>query len=765
MNGKVLKAGKLMGQLMIVLKGILCILCLSAAVAGQSLILEGKIRDANTHQDISGVSIYIEELDIGTVSNASGRFRIEIMRPEPEMMVTFQHIAYDSLQMMVEDVLSSKIIELHERLILLPAVSAESIEDQLEIEKDIPQNVAVLNARIFDLHGYLDAGDLLRTDQSIQIDEELSGKKTASIRGGNSDEVIVLYNGIRMNNALDNIFDLSLIDLTDVARLEIIKGSNTALYGSEAFSGVINVIPRSLQDYKVRFQQRIGSHNSGDWGLHLYNNIGKLHGGYSLKRGSSQRKYLNEPTGRNLLENRSEHHTASLSYHFSESPSGQPISSLGLMYIRSDLNYENERDSETLTNFNQMITARYTGDVGNFTDVSISGAYQWLDESQFLRYADTELETGFLSRGIKNRAWHFNADKTFRFRNVKLLVGYQFDQTRLDFKDNRFAFSNDAADLDVAALKRQNHGFISIAKLSHSLHAGFLRNLNFDLSFRHDVVNDKEIVPISGNIPGFNTSSIIGDSEWNKSTVKLSTHTSGGNANLAVKSFLNLGTNIKFPTLLQQISTREMLASSTDVPLLNPETNQSVELGVDITRETRKDKIFGWQISANVFHNQYKNKFRGFTLPGTPIAFYDNVKSARISGFETRQKLFLYRKKVTFEFGASRYFLSDLAVFPFKQDRKYTFDIQLDQEGYSLRIHAFKEGRQVAQIRNLNGGFSEISIASVGNLDIFFSKSFEINKLKLFFNASLRNLVNDDFELEGLTLRDRRYYFTLGIQY
>ncbi len=754
-----------MRQLMTVLKGALWMLCFSAAVAGQSLILEGKIRDANTHQDISGVSIYIEELGIGAVSNASGRFKMEIIRPEPDMIVTFQHVAYDSVQMMVEDVLSSKIIELHERLILLPVVRAESFEDQLEIEKDLPQNVAVLNARIFDLHGYLDAGDLLRTDQSIQIDEELSGKKTASIRGGNADEVIVLYNGIRMNNALDNIFDLSLIDLTDVERLEIIKGSNTALHGPEAFSGVINVIPRSLQDYKIRFQQRIGSHNSGDWRLHLYNNIGKLHGGYSFKKGSTQRKYLNEPAGRNLLENRSEHHTASLSYHFSESPSGRPLSSLGLMYIRSDLNYENERDSETLNNFNQMITARYTGDLGNFTDMSISGAYQWLDESQFLRYADAASQTGFLSREIKNRAWHFNTDKTFRFRNFKLLVGYQFDQTRLDFKDNRFAFSNDAADLDAAALKRQNHGFVSIAKFRHPLHAGFFRKLNFDLSFRHDVVNDKEIVPISGNIPGFTTSSIIGESKWNKNTIKLSTHTSAGNANLAVNGFLNLGTNVKFPTLLQQISTREMLATNNERPVLAPETNRSIELGVDIIREIRKNKIFGWQVSANLFHNQYKNKFRGFTLPGTPIAFYDNVKSARISGFETRQKLFLYRKKVTFEFGASRYFLSDLAVFPFKQDRKYTFDIQLDQNGYSLRIHAFKEGRQVAQIRNLSGGFSEISVASVGNLDMFFSKSFEINKLKMFFNTSLRNLVNDDFELEGLPLRDRRYYFTLGVQY
>jgi len=37
--------------------------------------------------------------------------------------------------------------------------------------------------------------------------------------------------------------------------------------------------------------------------------------------------------------------------------------------------------------------------------------------------------------------------------------------------------------------------------------------------------------------------------------------------------------------------------------------------------------------------------------------------------------------------------------------------------------------------------------------------------VKLILNISLRNLLDDDFKLEGLTLRDRRYYLTLGVQY
>jgi len=46
------------------------------------------------------------------------------------------------------------------------------------------------------------------------------------------------------------------------------------------------------------------------------------------------------------------------------------------------------------------------------------------------------------------------------------------------------------------------------------------------------------------------------------------------------------------------------------------------------------------------------------------------------------------------------------------------------------------------------------------------SKAFEIRRLKLFANASARNLLNEDgVVLQGLALRDRRFYLTMGAQY
>ena len=149
------------------------------------------------------------------------------------------------------------------------------------------------------------------------------------------------------------------------------------------------------------------------------------------------------------------------------------------------------------------------------------------------------------------------------------------------------------------------------------------------------------------------------------------------------------------------------------------------------------------------------------------MLFYDNVPTARITGLEGNSSLFLIKKKVTLGVGLSRYFISDKNVFPFKSDFKGTLNLNIDHAGYALQIFLFKEGEQVALVRNANSStFDEIPLRAYSNLDVHLSKKFEISKIKLFANASGRNLLrDDDTDLSGLTIRDRRFYLTVGAQY
>lgn len=750
---------------------LLLLMIFQALYAGEA-VLEGKVREANSHREIAGVNVFIPARNTGATTNAAGRFVLKVSDPQPDLLVIFEHVAFDTLKLTFVEASSLKNIFLQERVIPLRPIEVQEKGVPLEIRKDIPQTVSVLESQSFEFKGYVDAGDLLRSDHSVQVDENLSGKKTVAIRGGNADEVVVLYNGIRMNSVLDNTFDISLIDLEDVQRVEVIKGSNTSLYGSEAFAGVINIVPKTGQDYTARFQQRIGSYDSGSWGLHLQHHIKDLYGSYSIRKSGARRKYAGEPEGRQLLENLAEHQTASLDFAFSKTASGEAKSALGLLYLRSELDYENERYNESLANFNQMISARFSGDIGPLAELNLTGAYQWLDEEEFVNLAaDAPGEAAdFLSRDIQNRALNLHAEKTFRLHPLQLLLAYQYRNATLDFRNLRIYAGEQPLGVESADMARKHHGLVAIGKYAAPGGSSFFEIMDFSLSVRYDRVTDRQPEPVFRNpgdptpandSPGFSV-----ENHWDEGMVKFSTLLEGGKRDLAVNAFMNFGSNVKFPTLLQQISTPDAFASEETRPNLNPERNTGMEVGAAITRELRDAApLYGWQITANFFRNYYKNKFRMYYSPVAPLAVYDNAKTAGISGFEAKPAFFFLRKKLVVETGFSRYFFSDPQTFPFKYDSKITLNLLLDHRGFSAQLFVFREGKQLALVRNAGGGFSSIELPVFSNLDFYLSKRFELYKLKFIFNLTLRNILSDDFELEGLALRDRRYYVSVGVQY
>ena len=275
---------------------LLIIYILTTSLFSQDVFIAGEIRNKKTGELISDVNIYLIEQSLGTTSDEYGQFYLKIPSKNENITVVFHHIAYDTLQVSLRKAQEQRIFYLTPSVMTSDQITVEGRYEEMDIARDLPQMTIVFDEKKFENQAYTDAGDLLKTEQSIQIDEDLSGKKTIAMRGGNADDVIVLYNGVKLNNPYDNTFDLSLINLDDVKQVEVIKGNNTSLYGSDAFSGVINIVPKVNSEYTVRFAQRFGTYDSGDWNLQLNHSFKKkLHVLYSHKEGGSRRTYADSP--------------------------------------------------------------------------------------------------------------------------------------------------------------------------------------------------------------------------------------------------------------------------------------------------------------------------------------------------------------------------------------------------------------------------------------------------------------------------------------
>lgn len=96
-----------------------------------------------------------------------------------------------------------------------------------------------------------------------------------SIRGGTFQQVLVILDGLRLNDPNTGHFTGYIpIDPTEIERIEVLKGASSAIYGSDAVGGVINIITKAFDKNKQAQQTQVaGQVAAGEYGL-LDANIG-----------------------------------------------------------------------------------------------------------------------------------------------------------------------------------------------------------------------------------------------------------------------------------------------------------------------------------------------------------------------------------------------------------------------------------------------------------------------------------------------------------
>ncbi|MBP1683317.1 MAG: Outer rane receptor protein, partial [Ignavibacteriaceae bacterium] len=220
--------------------------------AGTTGKLSGSVKDSQTGEPLVGANIIIEGTDYGAATNVDGNFVILNISPG-NYSVKISYIGYQASQ--VTDV---QIIV--DQTTLLPVVlTPESIQvDEVivtastpMVQKDVTSSISVIRRDQIESLPVSNFKDLL----SLQAGVVETGSNNLHIRGGRSNEVAYLVDGVYVKDPL--LGGLSLeIGNDAIQEMSLLSGTFNAEYGN-ALSGVVNIVTRDGDDkFSGKFEGR-----------------------------------------------------------------------------------------------------------------------------------------------------------------------------------------------------------------------------------------------------------------------------------------------------------------------------------------------------------------------------------------------------------------------------------------------------------------------------------------------------------------------------
>ena len=227
---------------------------------------EIEVRDSETGFPLSGVLINNYNKSIYTVTDENGYASLSIF--EITDIITIQIYGYKNQKINLKE--KDKFIiymdgeeEALEEVILSVARSKTS-------RKQIAEKVNVISSEEISLNNPSTGGDILKLSPGIRLQKSQGGGGSPVLRGFEANRVLLVVDGVRMNNAIYRTGHLQnsiTIDPNNIERVEVIFGSSSVGYGSDALGGVIHYYtksPRINNDkkFKTSFNSQLQTANN-----------------------------------------------------------------------------------------------------------------------------------------------------------------------------------------------------------------------------------------------------------------------------------------------------------------------------------------------------------------------------------------------------------------------------------------------------------------------------------------------------------------------
>ncbi len=244
------------------LLGIFCL------ITNAQTLIQGRVTDLKGNP-LDGASVFLPEQNKGTVSAANGEYRIENL-PLGKVKIQFSYMGFNAVikSVILQNGLNEINVSLSEAVIESQEIVVTGVSVSSQHENAV--KIDVLKSKDISQSGTPNFMESLTKVPGVDMIAKGQGVSKPVIRGLSMNDILVMSNGVRIENYQFSENHPLGVDDNDVDRVEVIKGPASLLYGSDAIGGVLNFIKekpaptgRITGDYQTQLHSNtLGLNNS-----------------------------------------------------------------------------------------------------------------------------------------------------------------------------------------------------------------------------------------------------------------------------------------------------------------------------------------------------------------------------------------------------------------------------------------------------------------------------------------------------------------------
>lgn len=229
-----------------------------------SFVVEGHVVNVDAGERLPDVTIFDEDSVALATSNSAGEFRLENLSGE-SVVLRFSKTGFIDRIVKVKPDAGEIEVEMFEKIYDADAVIVTA-ERNPGVLKNSPTLVELVSDREIERSGATEVVDVLEDLVGADFSPNAHGRNM-SMRGLGPEYVLILLDGERVAGDMLGNVDFSRFNSADVERVEIVKGAASALYGSGAVGGVVNIITKKPnENLDLNGYARYSEYNAVDFG-------------------------------------------------------------------------------------------------------------------------------------------------------------------------------------------------------------------------------------------------------------------------------------------------------------------------------------------------------------------------------------------------------------------------------------------------------------------------------------------------------------------